>query len=75
MTRLHRFLHEVWNDTVDRPEEVARLKWEIPELAHATDQQVEKLYRQFSESYWSAGWIKVGDGSISEFKIFLSEEI
>ena len=63
---------EWWRQRSPRyPEDVARLRREIPLLADATDTEVADLYRYWSETYWCAGWLGVGPANIADFNHWL----
>lgn len=69
MTRLEKLL-----TNVRHPEDVARLKREVPALRDLPDIIVQMLYSDWSENYWAAGWLILEDEYIKEFKQYLEEE-
>jgi hypothetical protein len=54
------------------PEDVARLKEEIPLLRRFSHMEVALLYRKFSDTR-AASWLILDDGLIQEFAAWLEE--
>lgn len=69
MTNLEKFF-----DNIDYPEDIAKLRNEIPVLCHYTNNEIQQLYRWWSENYFCADWMVVGTGSIREFESWLNAE-
>ena len=59
----------------DYPEEMEKIldylnKWGNLQIS---GKEVERLYREYSEEVWSAGWIEVHDHILPDFAEWLSE--
>jgi hypothetical protein len=61
-------------DQIRHPEDVATLRRQIPDLNDLNDAQIQHLYSDWSEEYYSAGWLCVDVNSISEFERWLNGE-
>lgn len=53
------------------PEDISKLKSEIPEIANLSDSDVYELYSSFSEEFRSASWLILNDDFIQDFKEWL----
>ncbi len=54
-------------ETIHFPEDVARLRKEIPHLAGMFDAEIQRLYSQWSEEFYAAGWHILARHYIDEF--------
>jgi hypothetical protein len=61
--------------TTREPEDVAALKAAIEELATVSVADIERLYREWSEGSWCAGWIMLSEENIDSFRYWLLEEV
>ena len=55
---------------VEHPDDVAKLRAQIPILYRFSDIEIEKLWDDFSDSY-AAGWLFVQEETIESFKAWL----
>jgi hypothetical protein len=75
MTRLQRYLNG--KTGVEHKDDVAILRasisayWDGP----LSDQQIEELWREYSEQCWAAGWISPYDETLVQFRFWLLEEV
>ena len=69
MNRLHSYMLNA-GKCVNFPDDVSRLKEQIPQIAIIPDSLVEKMYADFSDTY-AAGWLIVDDESINDFRRWL----
>lgn len=75
-TRLEKILAGEDKDHVIRhPEDVARLKKEIPQLAKLSAVLVQEIYNDWSEMEYSASWMDLMEDVIEEFRAYLLEEM
>ena len=40
-----------------------------------SDKLIDKLYRQYSEEYWAAGWMNIHVAGMNNFLNWLKEEV
>lgn len=74
MTRLEKLLLGEEND-IWFPEDVLRLKQEIPELAALPDGIVQRLYSDWGEDTMCASWLSINEYEIAAFAAYLREEV
>ena len=55
------------------PEDIKTLRREIPKLRRISDPVIERLWADFSDKYYSAGWMIVSELSLVAFKKWLEE--
>ncbi len=72
-TRLERFL--AGEGPIRFPDDVSRLKREIPELAEVSAITVQELYSTWSEDHFCAGWLIMNAEIVEEFRVWLLEEV
>ncbi len=53
---------------VEYPEDIARLRAAVPEIALLADQAVASLYSDFSDEGYCAGWMHLSEDLIIRFR-------
>lgn len=74
MTRLDAILarhHEPIRHHID----IYQLKQEIPELCDLSYGVIQDLYSNWSEEYYSAGWMMLDEKTVEEFAAYLRTEV
>lgn len=74
ITRLQRALY-AHCENQDHFEDIQRLKRAIPDLRGLTEAAIEKLYADYSESFFAAGWVGVSDEDILRLRVWLNEDV
>jgi hypothetical protein len=74
MTNLEAFLNPP-PETIEFPEDVALLKSTISTIRPLSDAQVQRLYRDWCELYYCAGWMVMYDCILKEFEGWLNQEV
>ncbi len=72
MTRLESWRKDV---RIDYPEDIEKLRKEIPELEGVSDAQIQDMYSFWSEAFYCAGWHIVWPSVAQEFREWLMQEI
>ena len=55
------------------PDDVAKLKEDLPELRALSDVEIEALYTQWSQEEYCAGWMNLGSVRLQLFGKWLNE--
>lgn len=76
MTRLEYELIQA-GEPIRYPEDVRRLRDAIPELRSVSDADVQRLYAEWSEYFYSASWLSMDPvyNRIDEFAEYLREDV
>ncbi len=71
MTRL-----DAWgkHNKIEYPEDVARLKEGIPELADIPDAQIQDMYAFWSEAHYCASWLIMNADTCAQFQEWILSE-
>jgi hypothetical protein len=59
---------------IEFPESIAKIRESIPELAHMSDHAIQALWEGFSQDCFAAGFMIVGEFSITDFVVWLVEK-
>lgn len=68
------FLAGEGRHSIDFPDDIKRLREEIPELKNASDHDVQTLYSGWSEYNYDAQWLSLDEEYVREFWGWLREK-
>lgn len=71
MRRIDRLLG---NDKCDYPGDVRQLRMYVTEIRHLADSEVERLYKEFSDDMYAAGWMRVDRYTCNSFQSWLNHD-